>query len=85
MFAGSKGRDAALPWGWWLRVVGSSIEDSQGRRWNSVRQAFWEGELQRCHDREEALLEHAEARALRVALQTQQRLRFVATAMQLEL
>jgi hypothetical protein len=45
MFAGSKGRDTALPWGWWLRVVGSSIEDSQGRRWNSVRQAFWEGEL----------------------------------------
>ena len=34
-----------LPWGWWLRVNESAIEDGQGRRWSSVRQAFWEGHL----------------------------------------
>ena len=37
------GRD--LPWGWWLRVNGSELEDEQGRRWRSVREAFWLGRV----------------------------------------
>lgn len=38
-------RPGELPWGWWLRVRGSRIEDEQGRHWRSVRDAFWEGQL----------------------------------------
>lgn len=41
--SGSAG--APPPWGWWLRVVGGFIEDPQGRRWSSVRDAYWEGHL----------------------------------------
>lgn len=44
--AGPSGADGVLPWGWWLRVNGHSIEDAQGRTWRSVREAFWEGQLQ---------------------------------------
>jgi len=43
--AGASGTDTVLPWGWWLRVNGAVIEDARGRCWNSVRQAYWEGEL----------------------------------------
>ncbi len=38
-------RPGELPWGWWLRVNGNYLEDEQGRRWRSVRAAYWEGEL----------------------------------------
>lgn len=38
-------RAGDLPWGWWLRVNGSVIEDEQGRTWRSVRDAYWQGEL----------------------------------------
>lgn len=38
-------REPALPWGWWLRVVGDGIEDADGSLWGSVREAFWEGHL----------------------------------------
>lgn len=34
-----------LPWGWWLRAKGHALEDEQGRKWDSVRDAFWNGEL----------------------------------------
>ena len=34
-----------LPWGWWLRVNGGLIEDEEGRTWQSVRDAFWQGRL----------------------------------------
>lgn len=37
------GRD--LPWGWWLRVNGHVLEDVDGRRWTSVREAFWSGRM----------------------------------------
>jgi hypothetical protein len=37
-----------LPWGWWLRANGHMLEDEQGRRWQSVRAAFWQGELGFC-------------------------------------
>lgn len=43
--ARASGGEAVLPWGWWLRVNGASIEDADGRQWRSVRQAFWEGQL----------------------------------------
>ena len=36
---------AGLPWGWWLRASGAQIEDEQGRKWNSVRDAYWRGNL----------------------------------------
>lgn len=36
---------ASLPWGWWLRVNGHGLEDVDGRRWRSVRDAFWRGLL----------------------------------------
>ena len=42
------GRDrhyGELPWGWWLRASGSVLEDDEGRRWHTVRDAFWHGEL----------------------------------------
>lgn len=39
------GGGADLPWGWWLRGNGRSFEDASGRRWASVRAAFWHGEL----------------------------------------
>ena len=38
-------RKPVPPWGSWLRVFDSSVEDAEGRRWRSVRQAFWEGHL----------------------------------------
>lgn len=38
-------RAKVLPWGWWLRAVGGAVEDAEGRRFASVRQAFWEGQL----------------------------------------
>lgn len=34
-----------LPWGWWLRVNGQVLEDAEGRKWRSVRDAFWQGLL----------------------------------------
>lgn len=36
---------AGLPWGWWLRLTGSALEDEHGLRWNSVRDAYWRGRL----------------------------------------
>lgn len=38
-------RPGELPWGWWLRANGNNLEDEQGRRWPSVRSAFWQGEM----------------------------------------
>lgn len=43
--AGSNGADTILPWGWWLRVNRGVIEDTDGRKWRTVREAFWEGHL----------------------------------------
>lgn len=37
--------DPNLPWGWWLIRSGSMFEDADGRRWVSVREAFWHGRL----------------------------------------
>jgi hypothetical protein len=34
-----------MPWGWWLRVRGGVLEDDEGKRWHSVRDAYWEGHL----------------------------------------
>lgn len=34
-----------LPWGWWLRADRDGFVDDDGQVWNSVRDAFWEGEL----------------------------------------
>lgn len=34
-----------LPWGWWLRASSDGLEDLDGRRWRSVRDAFFQGEL----------------------------------------
>lgn len=34
-----------LPWGWWLRVNGQGLEDADGSKWRSVRDAFWQGLL----------------------------------------
>jgi hypothetical protein len=34
-----------LPWGWWLRVRDGALEGLDGRRWHSVRDAFWHGHL----------------------------------------
>lgn len=39
------GAGADLPWGSHLRVNGASFEDAEGRRWRSVREAFWVGHL----------------------------------------
>lgn len=36
---------AEIPWGWWLRVNGSVVEDGKGGAWDSVRAAFWTGQL----------------------------------------
>ncbi len=36
---------AGLPWGWWLRASGAELEDEQGRKWDSVRDAYWSGHL----------------------------------------
>jgi hypothetical protein len=41
-------RPGELPWGWWLRVNGDHLEDEGGRRWPSVRHAFWQTELDFC-------------------------------------
>ena len=44
----SSGRDPSLPWGYWLREVDRPIRgliDEGGRRWDSVRRAFWSGRL----------------------------------------
>lgn len=38
-------RPGELPWGWWLRANGAHFEDEDGRKWGSVRDAFWRGEL----------------------------------------
>lgn len=38
-------RPGDLPWGWWLRANGPHFEDEDGRKWQSVRDAFWRGEL----------------------------------------
>lgn len=43
MIKGPEG--VVLPWGWWLLVRRGWIEDAEGRRWRSVRAAFWEGHL----------------------------------------
>lgn len=37
--------DRDLPWGWWLRADADGFLDDQGRRWPSVRDAYWQGEL----------------------------------------
>lgn len=42
---GSSNRAADRPWGWWLRVCGGQLEDEEGRRWGSVRDAYWQGHL----------------------------------------
>ena len=34
-----------LPWGWHLVARGGMYEDEQGRRWGSIRDAFWQGKL----------------------------------------
>jgi hypothetical protein len=34
-----------LPWGWWLRANGQVLEDMDGVRWHSVRDAFWRGRM----------------------------------------
>lgn len=44
------GRHPSLPWGYWLVSTGDvpgqpPLIDEDGRIWNSVRQAFWEGRL----------------------------------------
>jgi hypothetical protein len=41
-------RPGELPWGWWLRVNGNYLEDEEGGRWKSVRDAFWQSELGFC-------------------------------------
>jgi hypothetical protein len=41
-------RNPALPWGYWLHADGASglpLVDEQGRRWESVRQAFFRSRL----------------------------------------
>jgi hypothetical protein len=42
-------RNPALPWGFWLHSDGSphgaTLLDEDGRRWKSVREAFWIGRL----------------------------------------
>ncbi len=43
-------RHPALPWGYWLTSVGPTpgeppLIDEEGRRWGSVREAFWAGRL----------------------------------------
>lgn len=42
-------RNPALPWGYWLHADGApqgpSLLDEEGRRWKSVREAFWIGRL----------------------------------------
>ncbi len=38
-------RPGDLPWGWWLRARDGVLEDEDGRTWRSVRDAFWQGEL----------------------------------------
>ncbi|NLS27274.1 hypothetical protein S2M10_22690 [Sphingomonas sp. S2M10] len=43
--ARGKHRPGELPWGWWLRINGDQLEDEQGRRWRSVRDAFWHSEI----------------------------------------
>ncbi len=43
MAGGMDGAD--LPWGWWLRSSRGALEDEQGRRWHSVRVAYWRGHL----------------------------------------
>lgn len=40
-----EGTGKELPWGWWLRVNGSVIEDADDRHWHSVREAFWMGRM----------------------------------------
>lgn len=37
--------DDDMPWGWWLRARREHLEDADGRRWSSVREAYWEGHL----------------------------------------
>ena len=42
--------NAALPWGYWLIAPGeveqdTRLVDHEGRRWNSVRECFWEARL----------------------------------------
>lgn len=34
-----------LPWGCWLRANGGMLEDQDGCRWHSVRDAFWRGRM----------------------------------------
>lgn len=43
--ASGNDRGADLPWGWWLRARGGVLEDDDGGRWHSVRDAFWQGRL----------------------------------------
>jgi hypothetical protein len=42
-------RNPALPWGYWLHAAGAPygppLVDEQGRRWDTVRDAFWVGRL----------------------------------------
>ncbi|RPF71123.1 hypothetical protein [Aurantiacibacter spongiae] len=44
------GRHPDLPWGYWLTSIGDvpgrpPLLDDEGRRWESVREAFWTGRL----------------------------------------
>lgn len=58
-------RNCALPWGYWLVANGERpgwppLEDEDGRGWDSVRQAFWQGRLGMPHVGDEAMTESLE-------------------------
>lgn len=40
--------DPELPWGYWLKLDGSgsqTLTDDEGRKWPTIRDAFWQGRL----------------------------------------
>ncbi len=43
--SGLGGQVDGMPWGWWLRVVDGRLQDPEGNKWSSVRDAFWRGRL----------------------------------------
>lgn len=56
------GRHPSLPWGYWLVSSGDvpgepPLIDEDGRTWDSVREAFWEGRLGLCPSRIDGTLE----------------------------
>lgn len=40
-----QGTAREMPWGWWLRSERGFLVDDKGRRWRSVREAYWQGHL----------------------------------------